>query len=166
MTSLSNPWRGSEFWRGKVTSMCCRVGKFLAKVVNQKPNTRHFTKKLTFLFVPWVSCTLFLMKTSHNRQIFPKHLPTTLVSSKMLGKFSPFAPLIFLQKPLLPGRYHWNIFFQYFLGYLSGELSQAGRKGFGRVSHQLSTGIVCFALLTLRCYCASRSSLDLIYLQT
>ena len=63
-------------------SLCCRVGKFLSKIVNKTPNTRHFTKKITFLFVPRVSCTPFLMKNTHDRQIFPKNLLSARVSSK------------------------------------------------------------------------------------
>ena len=42
---------------------CHQVGKFLAKVMDQRLNTRFFKKKITFLLEPQFSCARCLLKT-------------------------------------------------------------------------------------------------------
>ena len=70
---------------GKVSSSCHRLGKFLAKVVDQRLNALSFNKKANFLLVS------FFLTYTHL-------LDNYSTTSKILGTTSPSAPLIVAEK--------------------------------------------------------------------
>ena len=60
---MKQPLEGSRGYKeGQSAPRCQRVGKFLAKVVEQKLNTSYFNKKITFYPEIQFHVNLFLME--------------------------------------------------------------------------------------------------------